>query len=53
MNLAGLPAHISLGPTSLVTTEFAPITALSPIVNPFKIVQLAPIKTLFSIFNLE
>jgi hypothetical protein len=43
MNLAGLPAQISSGGTSFVTTEQAPIMDLEPIVVPLRIVQCAPI----------
>ena len=48
---AGLPATIVHGGTSFVTTEPAPTTAPSPIVTPFKIIQLKPIQTLLDIFT--
>lgn len=43
MNRAGFPATIALSGTSLVTTEPAPIMALSPIVTLGKMVACAPI----------
>lgn len=42
-NFAGQPATRVSGSTSLVTTEPAAITALSPIVTSFKIIEFAPI----------
>ncbi len=41
----GLPTARQFGGTFLLTSVFAPITALSPIVTPFKTVQLHPIHT--------
>src|SRR5262249_37670092 len=42
---AGFPTAMWLAGTSLVTTAPAPITARSPIVTPFKIIERAPTKT--------
>ena len=47
MTLAGLPPTTLYAGTSLVTTEFAAITAPSPMVTPPSIVALSPIHTLF------
>jgi len=49
MILAGLPATMALDGTSLVSTEFAPTIAPSPIVTPGRIVALSPIHTLLFI----
>ncbi len=49
MNLAGLPAQISLGGMDFVTTEPAPTMEFSPIVTPFRMMECAPINTLSSI----
>ena len=47
---AGLPATIVSAGTFLVTTEPAPIMALSPILIPGRMVELAPIQTLLPIW---
>ncbi len=49
MNLAGMPAQISLSGILLVTTEPAPITERDPTVTPFYILHSAPIKQFFFI----
>ena len=41
---AGLPAAMQLAGTLLVTTEFAAIMELSPIVTPFMMLTLRPIQ---------
>jgi hypothetical protein len=45
--LAGFPAAIEDGGTSLVTTAPAPIIAFSPIITPASIVALEPIEAPF------
>lgn len=47
ITLQGLPAAITLSGISLVTILPAPITTLSPIVTPGKIIAPPPIHTLF------
>ena len=49
INLAGFPATITFGGTSLVTTLPAPTTELSPIVIPGNKIEPEPIHTLFPI----
>jgi len=49
--LAGFPATIVQGGTSFVTTDPAPTIEPSPIVTPFKIIELKPIQTLLHIFT--
>ena len=49
MVLAGIPATMDCRSTFLVTTEFAPIIAPSPMVTPDNITTLSPIHTLFPI----
>ena len=49
INLAGFPATITFGGTSLVTTLPAPTIELSPIVIPGNIIAPEPIQTLFPI----
>lgn len=47
MGWAGLPAAMASAGISPVTTELAPITALSPIFTPLSRVLFAPMKTPF------
>lgn len=49
LNFAGLPAHISLSGISLVTTEPAPITELTPIFTGLQITVLQPINAFLRI----
>ena len=49
MALAGTPPTSVLGGTSLVTTDPAATTALSPIETPGRMLQQRPIQTLFPI----
>lgn len=45
ITLAGLPAARLFGGIFLVTTEPAPITVLSPILTPLRIIAFVPIHT--------
>jgi len=49
MIVAGFPAYIEFGGTSLVTTDPAPIIEFFPIFTPGRITEFTPMKTLFSI----
>ena len=51
MNLAGFPANTVFSGISFVTTEPAPITALSPTVTPGRIVEFEPIHTFLPILT--
>ena len=53
MNLAGTPANTELEGIFLFIIEPAPITTLSPISTPFKIIVFIPINTLFPIVILS
>ena len=45
MTFAGAPTAMALDGISLVTTEFAPITAPSPMLTPGKTFTCAPTQT--------
>ena len=47
--MAGFPAATTFSGIFLVTTALCPITEFLPIVTPFKMVTLSPIKTFSSI----
>ena len=53
MTFAGIPAAMQFAGMLFVTSDFAPTTALSPIVTPFSTVTSEPSQTLFPIITGE